>query len=411
MFDLELAWDRPAHTGSYAAEHVLRIRVKPGQTATGGTTLPVRMAIALDNSGSMEGEKLKSAKEACAAVVGQLRPQDSVRVSAFASKLVPVIAGVSGDSTARASAEAALAPLTAEGVTRTDQALEWIEQALPADPGTVRVGILITDGHATGPRGNILGDVKFLVERAGQLGSKGIALFTVGLGSADDFNVAFLDDLSKGARGAYLYAHEPSELEQQLAGRLGSCQTMAIEGATLSLRPLLNDVQLKGLCRIRPDFVPMDVGNFIKIGNLRADVPTDFLVSVMIPPKRLDQPPGSLPVLAVSLESRDAGSAPQQAAIEYTVAFSRAQQVNSEVNQDRLTWDINSYADALNRTTDPNKTGELLTSLGATAQKAGHGGLAQQAFQQLDQLRKSGQLSGHSRSQVLAQSRNLGGNA
>ena len=405
---MELTWDRPAHIGNYASEHVLRIRVQPSSGTGGRSTLPVRMAIAVDTSGSMEGERLQSAKRACASVIEQLRPQDRVWIAAFSTKLVPLLEGIEGGPSVGASTQGALSNLKAEGVTRTDYALEWIGRALGPDTSAIRVGVLVTDGHATDSRGNVLPDLKPLIKSASQLGGAGIVLFTVGLGNADDFNVEFLDDLGKGGKGAYLYASEPQDLEQQLGRRMSSCQTMAIEAATLSLRPLLKDARLTGLCRIRPDFLPMDVTNLVKIGNLRADVPTDFLASVTIPPMRLDQRPGTEPVLAVSLDGSGT-TVTKEASVEYTVAFSRAQLVDSAVNLDRLTWDINSYADALNRTSDPNKTGELLSSLGAAAQKAGQGALAQQALQQLEELKSSGKLSAHRRSQVLAQSRNLGG--
>jgi Ca-activated chloride channel family protein len=366
------------------------------------------MAIAVDNSGSMEGGKLKSATEACAAVIGQLRQEDRVWMAAFSTKLVPLLESVAGDAATGSVVQIELAKLKAEGVTRTDYALDWMAGVLPQEAGTIRVGVLITDGHPTDPKGNVLSDLSSLLNRTGQLAGSGITLFTMGLGSADDFNVAFLDDVGKAGKGAYLYADEPSGLERQLADRLNACQTMAIEDAALSFRPLLDDVRLTGFCRIRPDFVPMDLCGSLKVGNLRADVPTDFLLSVTIPAKRLEQRPGSLPVLAVSLEAKGGAALQQQAAIEYTTSFSRAQQLDTSVDQDRLNWEINIYADALNRTDDPNKTAQLLSNLGASANKAGQHDLAQQAQQQLEQLTKSGKLSPHHRSSMLSRSRGIG---
>jgi Ca-activated chloride channel family protein len=408
LFDLELAWNRSAHTGSYVGEHVLRVRVKPG-TATGGT-LPVRMAIAVDTSGSMAGEKLDAAREACASVVGHLRPQDKVWIAAFSTRLAPLLEGISGDANARSAAQNALSTITAEGVTRTDGALNWIHQVLQPESGAVRVGVLITDGHATDPRGNALTDLKPLVARAGQIGDAGIAIFTMGLGSADDFNTAFLDDLSKGGGGAFLYANALPELEHQLASRLISSQAMAVEDARFSFHPLMGDVRVVGLCRIRPDFVPMDIANTVRAGNLRADKATDFLITLSIPPKQLSAHPGQYPVMAVTLDAQGV-SVTRQASIEYTASFARAQLVDPEVDRDRLNWDINSFADALNRTTDPNETGQLLSNLEAAARKAGQDDLAQKASQQKQELEASGKLSAHRRSQVLTQARNAGGDS
>jgi Ca-activated chloride channel homolog len=409
LFDLELTWDRSAHTGQYAGEHVLRIRVRPRPGAAGSKTLPVRMAIAVDTSGSMEGGKLKSAMQACASVVGQLRPEDNVWIASFSTKLVPLLDGVAGNSTVNSLAQAELAKLRAEGVTRTDYALDWMARALQQEAGTVRVGVLITDGHPTDPKGNALPDVKALLQRAGELGGNGIRLLAIGLGSADDFNAPFLDDVSKSGKGAYLYADEPSSLDRQLAGQFHACQTMAIEDAILSIRPLIDDVRFTGFCRIRPDFVPMDLAGSLKVGSLRADVPTDFLLSVTIPPRwRMEQPLGPLTVLEVSLGAKDTATAKQEAAIEYTPSFSRAQQRDTSVDHDRLNWEINIHADALSRTDDPAPTVLLLASLGAAAQKAGQDDLAQQAFRQIDELKKSGNMSAHKRSIMLTSARGIG---
>jgi Ca-activated chloride channel homolog len=410
LFGLELNWDRPSHTGSYSAEHVLRVRVRPSPGAGNGNTLPVKMAIALDSSSSMEGEKLTAAKDACTSVLTLLRVQDRVSIASFATHLVSLIEDLAGDSFLCGMAQNALTALKAGGVTRTDAALDWIQQVLKPEAGTVRVAVLITDGHATNPRGAILHDLQPLIAKAAGLGKGGVILFTAGVGSADGFNVAFLDDLSKPGRGAYLYADTPGKLKQRLDEKLSACQAMAIEDAQLTLRPLLDDVKVTGLCRIRPDFVPMDASSTIRVGSLRVDVPTDFLISVAIPPRRIDRPNGSTPVMGVILEAKGAAST-EEIQIEYTPSFSRAQQVDVSVDQDRLAWEINSYADALARTADPDKTGELLANLEASAQRAGQAGLAAQASQQLDELKASGKLSSHRRSQMLTQSRALGGNS
>ena len=232
-------------------------------------------------------------------------------------------------------------------------------------------------------------------------------LFTVGLGSADDSNTALLIDLTQSTRGAWVYAENPAGLEKELADKLSACQKIPVENARLTVRPLLEDAVVKSICRIRPDFTPMDVSGTIRVGTLRADVPTDFLLAVTIPPKRFDQRPGVFRAVHVTLEGGGINVS-QEIPIEYTVSFSRAQQIDSLVNQDRLTWEINTYAEALNRTTDPNRTGELLTNLAATAQKAGQSKLAAQASQQLAELNASGKLSSQSRSQTLAQSRAAG---
>jgi Ca-activated chloride channel family protein len=107
------------------------------------------MAIALDTSSSMQGEKLTAAKETCSAVVAQLRNTDRLELASFSTQVQPLLKSLAGGSGALDAANEAIAKLQASGVTRTDMALEWIQKALPEEKGFVRIGILITDGHAT----------------------------------------------------------------------------------------------------------------------------------------------------------------------------------------------------------------------------------------------------------------------
>ncbi|MGB8691180.1 MAG: vWA domain-containing protein [Microcoleus sp.] len=216
-FNLELDWDNPAKIKSQNTKHVLRVRISP---QSGGPGLPLRMAIALDTSQSMGGENLQRAKEACRAVVAQLRNSDRLSLAGFSTSVTPLLQSLPGGATAIKPANTAISRLTAEGVTRTDLALDWIANALPSEAGVARVGILITDGHATTPQGFILDDTGLLSDRSQQLANLGIILNTVGLGNANNFNTAFLTDLSDKGRGAFIFADPPASLEPQLQKRL-----------------------------------------------------------------------------------------------------------------------------------------------------------------------------------------------
>jgi len=82
-----------------------------------------------------------------------------------------------------------------------------------------------------------------------------------------------------------------------------------------------------------------------------------------------------------------------QAAIAHTQSYKAAQQVNRDVERDRLGWDININSSELPRVQDPNRTGELLTNIQVAASKSGRSDIMKQASQQLQTLQQSGQLS------------------
>lgn len=405
MFSLQLDLDRPNKVASQASDHVLRVRIQPQANST--ATLPLHLAIVLDTSSSMRGEKLQQAKVACESVVNQLRPQDRLSLASFSTRVAPLLQGAQGGDTRAATA--AIDRLTAEGVTRTDLALDWLRQALPAAPRIARVAILITDGHATNAQGRVLEDFNFLIEQAGQLAEAGIVLCTVGLGNAANFNTGFLVSLSDRGGGAFLYADMPANLETQLQERLAASQAIAIEAVQLRLQPL-NGATLEGFCQFRPEYLPLEetVQNQVTLTNLRTDSPTDVLVQLSVPALEFGQSLGSRETLALQLSGSGFSPLSAKVSITDTNSYSTAQQVHEEVDRDRLMWEINLDSTELTRTTDPNRTGELLVNLQVNGIKSGNPHIAEKAAQQLNKLKETGQLDAHKTTGLLRDTRKLG---
>jgi Ca-activated chloride channel family protein len=413
MFDLELAWDRPARSGSHASGHLLRVRLKPQPGTVTTVGLPLRVALALDTSSSMAGEKLERAREACRAVLAQLRPEDRLSLATFAGGVEPLLTNMPGGQVALSAAETALARLQAFGVTRTDLALDWLVNALPAEAGVHRIALLITDGHATDLRGTALTDVAPLIAQATRQGGAGISLCTVGLGDAANFNTAFLVDLSDRGRGAFLYADTPAALEPQLRARLSVSQAVGVEAARLMLRPLLPGLTVSACCRFRPELLPLDVPPpavemSLPLGALLVDRPTDVLIALQCPAMPNGTPLGLHDALEVRLEAPGQSTPSETAALLFTNSYAEAQQVNTDVDNDRLNWDIALYSEALHRTDDPHRTSQLLSDIQFVAQKTGRLDMVSQATQQLEELRKTGRWSAHRATGLLTTSRSPG---
>jgi Ca-activated chloride channel homolog len=407
MFRLEPTWDLPNKLSSQNSEHVLRVRIIPQNNAQSKASMPLHIAIALDTSSSMRGEKLQRAKEACRAVIAQLRPHDRISLAGFATQIAPLLRNVPSTNANRE-----IDRLTANGVTRTDMALDWMQTTLGgAANGIARVGILITDGHATDSRGMIVEDTTPLLNRASAIASAGITLCTVGLGNAANFNTDFLVSLSDRGQGAFLYADTAANLEPQLRQRLTACQAIAIDQATLKLN-LANGVKLLGFCRFRPDYLPLEefAKNELAIGILQSDRPTDILISFAVDSIGFGETIGNRQIVALELKgSGMATTATATATVNFTNSYSEAQQRNEEVDRDRLFWEINLNTTEIARTTDPKRTGDLLVNVQVAAMKAGEQNIAQQAAAQLDELEKAGKLNAHKTTGLLRDSRNLGG--
>lgn len=414
MFDLALHWDRPAHSGPAPSTHTLRVRLMPEHPTASTRGIPLRIAVALDTSSSMQGEKLEQAAVACRVLLAQLRPEDRLSLAGFASEVTPLLQAFPGGPAIEASAEAALSRLTAFGVTRTDLALAWLREALPEEPDTLRLGVLITDGHPTDPLGASLPGLGPLIGMAQMMSAVGLTLCTVGLGNAANFHTAFLVELSDQGRGAFLYADTPEALAPQLRDRLQISQSVAEEALTLEWTPRLPGVKVTGCCRLRPEFLPYELERgqeVLSLGAVAADSPTDLLLAVEAPPLGFGEPLGLHDVL--DLRIHGTGDAPLQAiaSLNYTSSYTEAQRIDANVNADRMQWDINTYSKALLQANDPKQTADLLSQIAFTARKAGQEELAQNADRQLADLKQTGRLDAHGSTGLLTASRSRGGAA
>lgn len=405
MFNLQVASDRPAKISSQLSEHILRVRLLPTGDRT--QSIPLQLAVALDTSASMQGEKWEQARVAFQELVAQLRPCDHLSFAGFADWVTPLAQNLPGHQLD--NLRSILDPFVAEGVTRTDLALNWVRSALSLEPGRVRVGILITDGHPTTAQGEILEDVTPLIKQAEAMAAEGITLCTVGLGDAANFNSAFLVSLSDRGQGRFLYADNPSRLITQLQDCLQKVQMIAVEDAILKLN-LPAGVKLKSCCQFRPEYLPLAETDpqKIRLRNLQANTSTDVLLALEVPALNPSQLPGTYTIAQIQLQILEFAPVTAQAVLKFTPSYQEAQQINLEVDRDHLCWDINRFSTELTVVDDPLQTCELLSHIQASALKSGQIAIAEQATQQLDNLYKTGKLSAHQTTGLLRATRQMG---
>ena len=362
----------------------------------------------------MAGQKLEQAKIACRTVLEQLRDQDTVSLASFNDQVHSHIDACRG--TERSIAMGAINTLSASGTTRVDLALEWFRQRLrpsstQGNGGQIsRVAILITDGHPTNNQGRILTDTAPLVQTTQTLSESGIMLCSVGLGNAENFNTAFLVNLSDTGSGEFMYADTPDRLTPQLSDRLASCQAFVMDTLTLQLQAG-EGVQVKGFCQYRPQFLPLEETKPLEVAlrGIQGNRPTDILIEVDVSALGIGQQPDQQPILGLTLHGEGLGSGLQtQATLRCTNSYTEAQQQTKEVNDDRLGWLMNRYTVDMAKTQDPNRTGELLLDYQVAAMKSGRTDLAHQAAQQYTHLQASGQLNPHGTTGLLSQTRKLG---
>lgn len=161
-------------------EEILPVRLKsPDEEEKQSSAL----AICIDRSGSMSGEKLDMAKSASIATAEVLTKSDSIGVWAFDSESHVVVPMTRLTSTAAVAGQ--IASLAAGGGTNLYPAMTDARNALQRVKAKIKHMLILTDGETTGSGYEAL---------ASQCRSEGITISTVGIGQ--DVRMPFLQAIA-----------------------------------------------------------------------------------------------------------------------------------------------------------------------------------------------------------------------
>ena len=178
--------------------------------------LPVNLALVIDRSSSMSGDKIAKAREAALEAVRRLEPDDVVALIAYDSRVETLVpAQRVGD---RRRLEAAICSIEATGMTALHggvmRGAEEVRQHIENRRYVNRI-ILLSDGQANvGPKSP---------EELGRLGAElmreGITVSTVGLGLG--FNEDLMTRLAQSSDGNTYFVEDSADLPRIFAAELG----------------------------------------------------------------------------------------------------------------------------------------------------------------------------------------------
>ena len=202
-----------------------------------GQGVGISVLLALDVSGSMDGEPIARAKEAAIQFLQGLSSQDSVAVLSFAGA-VELVQPFTVD---RALAEAAIIRLIASGPTALYQAIADSLRFAAEQGGGRKAVVLLSDGLDTSSP--VTRDDTIAAASA-----SGVPFYTVGLGAAD---LAFLQELAYRAGGQLYQAPQPADLQrmfEEVSSTLRSQYAIAIRlpASQRTQRELLVGVAIQG---------------------------------------------------------------------------------------------------------------------------------------------------------------------
>ncbi len=187
---------------------------------------PLNLAIAVDTSGSMQGENIHSVRQGLLRMLDALEPEDRISLVTFDDTARIRVSHVSGDSPELLQA---IQNLQASGSTNIYDGLRtaYEEVGAYAEAGLQNRVIMLSDGKATVGIDN---DAR-MIDLATEYGNVGYGLSTIGMGG--DFDVELMRGLAEEGAGAFYFLESPMAVEE-----------VFVEEVSAFLVPLAEEVQI-----------------------------------------------------------------------------------------------------------------------------------------------------------------------
>ena len=197
----------------------------------GATIRPINLALVIDRSGSMSGQKIADAREAAIQMVERLRDGDRVAIVSYSDGVRVDAASTVIGGAEKERVKDVIRRIGASGSTHLSGGLvaghEQVRQHLDSDK--VNRVLLISDGLAN--RG--ITDLPSLNRLAREASQEGIVTTTLGLGS--DYNEDLMTAVADHGGGNYYFVGKSSELAGVLNGELGQMMATVARQATLEI--------------------------------------------------------------------------------------------------------------------------------------------------------------------------------
>ena len=272
----------------------------------------INVAMVLDRSGSMGGDKIRLAREAVRQGLQLLHADDRFALVVYDDEIDVVVESTAARAEAKRNALAKLAQVDARGSTNLGEGwLRGCEQvAAHLDQSSIARTLLLTDGLAN----QGITDHDALVNHAAELKARGVATSTFGVGH--DFDERLLQRMADAGGGHFYYIQTAGQIPDLLTSELGEALEVVARNVGVALQ-LPAGVQAMPLTRL--EHVQTDGGLRVSLG----DVVSGQEVSAVI---KLIFPAGAernQVAVRVSLTDRDGVLAPPPQELTWTFAGHR----------------------------------------------------------------------------------------
>lgn len=193
---------------------------------------PVNLAVVVDRSGSMGGEKIERARQAASQTLRSLRDGDRLSLVAFDDQIEVLLPSTVVDSRTRRTAGEAVSRLEARGTTNLCEGwlrgCEQVGQYLAEDQ--VGRALLMSDGLA-----NVgVTDAEVIANHATELRARGVSTSTFGIGV--DFDEVLLARMAEAGGGNFYFVETAEQIPDFVASEVGESLDVVARDATIVVR-------------------------------------------------------------------------------------------------------------------------------------------------------------------------------
>jgi Ca-activated chloride channel family protein len=214
-----------------SADHVyLRLSLKALAAATREKRAPINVAIVIDRSGSMTGERLDAAKKGAEVALERLGADDIAALVVY-NHQVDVLRKAGRVGPQRDALEKAISDIAASGTTALYAGVKEGGEQVKAFDSDIKVNrvVLLSDGLANvGPS-----SPSELAELGRELAGKGISVSTIGLGL--EYNEDLMQRLAASSDGNHAFVERPSDLAEIFDREFGDALSVAARDITITI--------------------------------------------------------------------------------------------------------------------------------------------------------------------------------
>lgn len=193
------------------------------------TRAPSRTILALDISGSMNGEPLDQVIRSVDRLVDALSPDDEIGIVAFSSNASTVVSPVKVDASGKRLVRSRVSRLFSEGGTNIEAGLDLASSMLESTPTKMRRGVVLLSDGAPNVGAHTAEGLREVVRRHRPL----VSFFSLGYGV--DHCEEVLAAIGDSGGGGYEYVQDPASCMRSFARALGAQGDVVASGVELVL--------------------------------------------------------------------------------------------------------------------------------------------------------------------------------